>query len=112
MTTQPSTTDNIRDKVVIVTGASSGLGESSALHLAARGAKVVLAARRTDRLDKLVAQIRADGGQAIAVATDVSHRQDLEKLAAAAIEAFGRIDVLVNNAGVMPLSPLDKLKVD
>jgi NADP-dependent 3-hydroxy acid dehydrogenase YdfG len=105
-------TDNIRDKVVIVTGASSGLGESSALHLAARGAKVVLAARRTDRLDKLVAQIRADGGQAIAVATDVAKRQDLEKLAAATIEAFGRIDVLVNNAGVMPLSPIAKLKVD
>jgi len=103
---------NISGKVVIVTGASSGLGESTALHLAARGAKVVLAARRVDRLQKLVADIRASGGQAIAVATDVAQRDDMERLAAAAVEAYGRIDVLVNNAGVMPLSPLAKLKVD
>lgn len=107
-TTQP----NIEDKVAIVTGASSGLGESTALHLAARGAKVVLAARRADRLQKLVDDIRAAGGQAIAVATDVARRDDMERLAAAAVEAFGRIDVLVNNAGVMPLSPLAKLRVD
>jgi NADP-dependent 3-hydroxy acid dehydrogenase YdfG len=98
-TLTPKLSDNVHNKVVIVTGASSGLGEASALHLAARGARVVLAARRTDR-------------QAIAVATDVSHREDMEKLAAAAIEAYGRIDVLVNNAGVMPLSPIEKLKVD
>ncbi|MDM0075222.1 SDR family oxidoreductase [Variovorax sp. J2P1-59] len=104
--------NNIAGKVAIVTGASSGLGESTARHLAARGAKVVLAARRTDRLDKLVAEIRESGGEAVAVATDVSKRADLEKLAAMAVEAFGRIDVLVNNAGVMPLSPIEKLKVD
>jgi len=104
--------DNVSGKVVIVTGASSGLGESTARHLAARGAKLVLAARRTDRLNRLVEEIRADGGQAIAVATDVARRDDMERLAAAAVEAFGRIDVLVNNAGVMPLSPLAKLKVD
>ncbi|MDM0052703.1 SDR family oxidoreductase [Variovorax sp. J22R115] len=104
--------NNIAGKVAIVTGASSGLGESTARHLAARGAKLVLAARRTDRLDKLVAEIRESGGEAIAVATDVSKRADLEKLAASAVEAFGRIDVLVNNAGVMPLSPIEKLKVD
>ncbi|MGJ7509438.1 SDR family oxidoreductase [Variovorax sp. GT1P44] len=104
--------NNIAGKVAIVTGASSGLGESTARHLAARGAKLVLAARRTDRLDKVVAEIREAGGDAIAVATDVSKRADLEKLASAAVEAFGRIDVLVNNAGVMPLSPIEKLKVD
>lgn len=104
--------DNIRGKVAIVTGASSGLGESTARHLAARGARVVLAARRTDRLEQVVAEIREAGGEAIAVATDVTQRADLEKLAAAAVEAFGRIDVLVNNAGVMPLSPIDRLKVD
>ncbi|ADU35048.1 SDR family oxidoreductase [Variovorax paradoxus] len=107
-----SVQDNIKGKVAIVTGASSGIGESMARHLAARGAKVVLAARRTDRLDKVVAEIREAGGEAVAIATDVSKRADLEKLAAATVETFGRIDVLVNNAGVMPLSPLEKLKVD
>jgi len=107
-----SVQDNIQGKVAIVTGASSGIGESMARHLAARGAKVVLAARRTDRLDKVVAEIREAGGEAVAIATDVSKRADLEKLAAATVETFGRIDVLVNNAGVMPLSPLEKLKVD
>ncbi len=107
-----SVQDNIQGKVAIVTGASSGIGESMARHLAARGAKVVLAARRTDRLDQVVAEIREAGGEAVAISTDVSQRADLEKLAAATVEAFGRIDVLVNNAGVMPLSPLEKLKVD
>lgn len=107
-----SVQDNIKGKVAIVTGASSGLGESTARHLAARGARVVLAARRTDRLEKVVAEIREAGGEAIAVATDVARRADLDKLAAATVEAFGRIDVLVNNAGVMPLSPMEKLKVD
>ena len=107
-----SVQDNIQGKVAIVTGASSGIGESMARHLAARGAKVVLAARRTDRLDQVVAEIREAGGEAVAIATDVSKRADLEKLAAATVEAFGRIDVLVNNAGVMPLSPIEKLKVD
>jgi len=105
-------TDNIKGKVVIVTGASSGLGEATARHLAARGAKLVLAARRVDRLDALVADIAAQGGEAIAVATDVSKRADLEAVAAAALARFGRIDVLVNNAGVMPLSPIDKLMVE
>jgi NADP-dependent 3-hydroxy acid dehydrogenase YdfG len=107
-----SVQDNIRGKVAIVTGASSGLGESTARHLAQRGARVVLAARRTDRLDKVVAEIREAGGEAIAVATDVSKRDDLERLAIATVEAFGRIDVLINNAGVMPLSPIERLKVD
>lgn len=108
--------DNIRGKVAIVTGASSGLGESTARHLAARGAKVVLAARRTDRLDAVVAEIRAAGGEAIAVVTDVAQRADLERLAAATVEAFGRIDVLVNNAGTLvgrvPVTDLDDDFID
>lgn len=107
-----TTRPDITGQVVIVTGASSGIGESTARHLAARGAKLVLAARRTDRLQRLVDDIRAAGGEAIAVATDVARRDDVERLAAAAVEAFGRIDVLVNNAGVMPLSPIARLKVD
>lgn len=101
--------DPITDKVVVITGASSGLGEATARLLATRGAKLVLAARRKDRLDALVAEL---GGDAIAVATDVSDRAQVQALADAATERFGRIDVILNNAGVMPLSTLDTLKVD
>jgi NADP-dependent 3-hydroxy acid dehydrogenase YdfG len=104
--------NHIQDKVVVITGASSGLGEATARHLAARGARLVLAARRTDRLHKLVAEITAAGGQALAVATDVARRADLTQLATEAKARFGRIDVLVNNAGVMPMAPMEKLKVD
>ena len=103
---------NIQDKVVVITGASSGLGEATARHLAARGAKLVLAARRADRLQNLVAEITAAGGQALAVATDVAKRADLEQLVVQAMGRFGRIDVLVNNAGVMPMAPMAKVKVD
>src|SRR4029077_13087802 len=105
-------TNNIADKVVIVTGASSGLGEATARHLSTLGAKLVLGARRIERLQKLVADIKAGDGHAVAVATDVTKRQDLERLASIAVEQFDRIDVLVNNAGIMPLAPLDKLMVD
>lgn len=103
---------SINSKVVVITGASSGLGEATARHLAAQGAKVVLGARRAERLEKLVAEIQAAGGQALAVATDVSQRADVENLVQQAIAKFGRVDVLINNAGIMPLSPLSKLKVD
>ncbi|WDZ96438.1 SDR family oxidoreductase [Herbaspirillum sp. WKF16] len=103
---------NIKDKVVIITGASSGLGEATARHLGALGAKLVLGARRADRLAALVAEIEGAGGAAIAVTTDVSRREDMEALVARGVERFGRVDVLVNNAGTMPLSPLAKLKVD
>ena len=105
-------TNNIADKVVIITGASSGLGEATARHLSTLGAKLVLGARRIERLEKLVADIKAGEGRAVAVATDVTKRQDLERLASTAVEQFDRIDVLVNNAGIMPLAPLDKLMVD
>ncbi len=104
--------NNIEGKVVIITGASSGLGEETARHLAARGAKLVLGARRLDRLEKRVAEIRGQGGEALAVATDVARREDVEKLAQAALQAHGRIDVLVNNAGIMPMAPMAALKVD
>lgn len=106
-------TDNgIQNKVVIITGASSGLGEATARHLAARGAKLVLAARRTERLQALVKEIEAAGGEALAVATDVVDMAQVQALADQAKARFGRIDVLVNNAGIMPLAPLSKLKVD
>jgi NADP-dependent 3-hydroxy acid dehydrogenase YdfG len=102
----------IKDKVVVITGASSGLGEATARHLGERGAKLVLAARRAERLEALVAEITAGGGQAIAVTTDVARQADVEALVERAVAHFGRVDVLVNNAGTMPLSPLAKLKVD
>jgi NADP-dependent 3-hydroxy acid dehydrogenase YdfG len=105
-------TNNIVGKVVVITGASSGLGEAIARHLASLGAKVVLGARRTERLEKLVAEINLEKGQAVAVPTDVTKRQDVERLASTAVEQFDRLDVLVNNAGIMQLSSLDKFRVE
>lgn len=107
-----NTTQGIQGKVIVITGASSGLGEASARHLAARGAKLVLAARRTDRLQALVQEITQHGGEAIAVATDVTSMEQMQALSDRAIAQFGRIDVLVNNAGIMPLAPLSRLKVE
>lgn len=104
--------DQIKDKVVIITGASSGLGEATARRLSERGAKLVLAARREERLDKLTEELKANGGEAIWQTTDVTDRKQVEALAKTAKETFGRIDVLINNAGLMPLAPLDSLKVD
>ncbi len=103
---------NIQGKVVVITGASSGMGEATARHLAQEGARVILGARRTDRLDTLVSEISAAGGEALAVATDVTRQEDVQALVDAAVERFGRIDVLINNAGVMPLSALESLKID
>jgi NADP-dependent 3-hydroxy acid dehydrogenase YdfG len=102
----------INGKVVIITGASSGLGKATAHRLANSGARLVLGARREDRLAALRDAIVEQGGDAIYRVTDVTDRAQLDALAQAAKEAYGRIDVLVNNAGLMPLSPLDKLKVD
>ena len=102
----------IEDKVVAITGASSGIGAATARLLAARGAKVVLGARSADRLGALVARITADGGAAAHIVTDVRRRGDLSALVAFACERFGRLDVLVNNAGIGPISRIDDLCVD
>lgn len=103
--------DNIQ-KVVVITGASSGIGEATARLLAKNGAKVVLGARRTDRLEALVKDIHADGGIAEYLALDVTQRSQMEEIAQFTLSKFGRVDVLINNAGVMPLSTLDRLKVE
>jgi NADP-dependent 3-hydroxy acid dehydrogenase YdfG len=99
-------------KVVAITGASSGIGAATALELASRGAAVVLGARRTDRLDSMVARIRAEGGHAEMLEIDVTKRVDLEELVALAVKRFGRLDVLVGNAGVARTAPLADLDVD
>lgn len=97
-------------KIALVTGASSGIGEATALRLAADGHHVVLGARRTDRLAALTAKIRANGGRAEFRALDVTDLGSVRALVTAAHEAHRRVDVLVNNAGVMPLSTLDQLR--
>ncbi|GHH03986.1 SDR family oxidoreductase [Comamonas sp. JC664] len=102
----------IQGKVVVITGASSGIGEATARLLASKGAQVVLGARRVDRLEALTSAIRAEGGSARYRALDVSKREDMESFMRFAREEHGRIDVIINNAGVMPLSKLEALKVD
>ena len=103
---------NITDKVVVITGASSGIGESTARFLAERGAKVVLGARRSNRIDALVQEIKAAGGKALGFTTDVTKRAEVEMLVQGAVNGFGRVDVLINNAGTMPIAPMEALKVD
>jgi NADP-dependent 3-hydroxy acid dehydrogenase YdfG len=103
---------DIKGKVVAITGASSGIGEATARLLAERGAHVVIGARRTERLEKLVADINARGGSARFRAVDVTSREDTQAFVDFAKAEFGRLDVLVNNAGVMPLSNMAEVKVD
>lgn len=103
---------NIQDKVVIITGASSGIGEATAKELASKGVKLVLAARREDRLKKLQEEIQKNGGQAIYKVTDVASHEQMEELAEYVLTEFGKIDVMVNNAGVMPLSPVYQKKIN
>ena len=102
----------IDGKVVAITGASSGIGEATALLLAERGAKLVLGARNPDGLDAVAARLTATGGDAIAKVTDVSCREDLTEFVALAAETYGQLDVLVSNAGIMPVSQFDELRVD
>jgi NADP-dependent 3-hydroxy acid dehydrogenase YdfG len=97
-------TSNITDKVLVITGASSGIGESAAKLLAQQGAKVVLGARRKDRIDAVVKEISAAGGKAIGFAVDVTNRAEVEGLVEGAVDSFGRVDVMVNDAGIMPCS--------
>ncbi|MCD7111337.1 SDR family oxidoreductase [Rhizobium sp. DKSPLA3] len=102
----------IENKVVIVTGASSGIGRATATLLAERGAFVVLGARRPEPLRIVAEEISASGGRVVFKATDVRNRADLEALVSLAIEKGGRLDVIINNAGVGPISRFDKLKVE
>ena len=104
--------NTIAGKVVVITGASSGLGEATARLLSAEGATVVLGARRLDRLQALAAELTAAGGKALALATDVTKCDEVKRLVDAAVDTYGRVDVMLNNAGLMPNSPIERLKVD
>jgi len=104
--------NNIEGKVVVITGASSGLGEATARLLSAQGARVVLGARRVNRIQSLANELTANGGKALAITTDVTHYDQVKRLVDAAVQTYGRIDVMINNAGLMLHSPLERLKVD
>lgn len=104
--------NDIKDKVVVITGASSGMGEAASKHLSALGATVVLGARRAERIEKLAKEINDNGGKAFAIVVDVTQREQVKKMVDATVEQFGRVDVLLNNAGIMPLSLVESLHVD
>ncbi len=103
--------NNIEGKIVVITGASSGLGEATARRLSAAGATVVLGARRIDRIQALAAELTAKGAKALAIATDVTQSGQVKNLVDAAAQQYGRVDVIINNAGLMPHSPLERLKI-
>jgi len=104
--------NNIEGKVVVITGASSGMGEAAARHLAVQGASVVLGARRIERLQSLADELTNQGGKALAVETDVTDPNQVQRLVDEAVQTYGRVDVIINNAGLMPHSPLERLKID
>ncbi|HZH94813.1 MAG TPA: SDR family oxidoreductase [Flavisolibacter sp.] len=104
--------NGIKGKVVIITGVSSGMGQAAANHLSRLGATVVLGARRGDRIEKLAKEIHTDGGNALAVMVDVTQRVQVEGLVEKAVGQFGRVDVILNNAGITLLSTMDSLHVD
>jgi len=102
----------LEEKVVVITGASSGIGEATAKHLAERGSKVVIAARSEDKLQKIIDEIQSKGGKAIYKVTDVTDKENIHNLITHAIEEFGRIDTLINCAGLMLFSMWDNTKVE
>ena len=104
--------DNIENKVVLITGGSTGIGAEMARLLASRGAKVAIAARRKDKLDQVVAEIEAAGGTAKAYSLDVTDKKQVEAVVAAAVADFGKLDVLINNAGLMPIRPMSEVNTD
>jgi NADP-dependent 3-hydroxy acid dehydrogenase YdfG len=104
--------NNIQGKVVVITGASSGNGEATARFLSAQGATVVLGARRVDRIKSLADELTRLGGVAFAMVTDVTQYDQVKKLVDEAVRTCGRIDVMINNAGLMPHSPLERIKID
>lgn len=103
--------DNIKGKVVVITGASSGLGEAAARLLSFDGASIVLGARRVERIESLSKELTENGGKALAIATDVTKYEQVKNLVDTAVQKFGRVDVIINNAGLMPHSPLERLKI-
>lgn len=103
---------DIDGKVVVIMGASSGVGEASARLLSSQGATLVLGARRAERIQALAGELNGKGGKALAVPTDVTDRSQVKHLVDSAVNTYGRVDVILNNAGVMPHSPLERLKVD
>lgn len=104
--------DNITGKIVVITGGSSGLGEETARHLSSRGATVVIAARRSDKLGAVVAEIEKAGGKALSVPCDVTVKAQVDALVARTVETYGRIDVMVNNAGLMAIAPMSERRTD
>lgn len=104
--------EGIEGKVIVITGASSGLGEAAARDLSMKGATVVLGARRVDRIQTLADELTSQGGKVLALATDVTKADQVKALVNKAVETFGRIDVMVNNAGLMAQSPLERLRMD
>ncbi|WP_016778228.1 SDR family oxidoreductase [Anaerophaga thermohalophila] len=104
--------ENLKEKVIVITGASSGFGKITAQYLSERGAIVVLGARSTDKIETLAREIKDKGGKALAVTTDVTKAEQVKNLVDSAVNEFGKIDVLLNNAGIMPLSPLEYLKIE
>lgn len=105
-------TEGIKGKIVVVTGASSGLGEATARLLSAQGARLVLGARRADRLHSLAKDLEAGGGKAFVLQTDVTRPEQVKALVELAVQSYGRLDVMINNAGIMPQAPLEQLKID